>query len=79
MSFDDLTSRETAALGKEILPALTLNATRMELVGIEAGIVQIRLSGTSPGCPLSTRAILMGIEDELRERFAEIDYLEVLP
>jgi Fe-S cluster biogenesis protein NfuA len=49
----------------------------LAVVGVVEGVVLVRLSGTCGACPSSARAVIMGIEEELRRRAPEVEYLEV--
>jgi Fe-S cluster biogenesis protein NfuA len=76
---DELLRERVALLvAEEIAPALDMDATGVEVVGCDRGVVQVRLSGTCGSCPSSARAVLMGLEDELRKRIPEVDYLETV-
>ena len=43
------------------------------------GVVQVRLGGTCSSCPSTVRAVIVGIEDELRRRVPGVEYLEAVP
>ena len=75
---ESLWMRVARVVRDEILPALEMDATGVEVVSCDRGVVQVRLSGTCGSCPSSARAVLMGIEDELRKRIPEVDYLETV-
>lgn len=65
-------------VAKEVLPALEMDGTAVEVLGVEEGIVQVRLTGTCTGCPSSIRAAIMGIEEELLKRVPGVRYLEAV-
>ena len=73
-----LRSRVAQVVADEILPALDMDATGVEVVGCDRGVVQVRLSGTCGSCPSSARAVIMGLEDELRKRIPDVEYLETV-
>ena len=75
---ESLCSRVAQVVAEEILPALEMDATGVEVVGCDRGVVQVRLSGTCGSCPSSARAVIMGLEDELRKRIPEVEYLETV-
>jgi Fe-S cluster biogenesis protein NfuA len=79
MSDQSLRGRVERALVEEVLPALAMDGVGVEVVGIDAGVVQVRLSGACGSCPSSVHAVVMGIEQELRRRVPEVDYLEAVP
>lgn len=68
----------TQVVAQEVLPALQMDGTTVEVVGCDRGVVQIRLGGTCGSCPSSARAVILGIEDELRQRIPEVEYLETV-
>lgn len=76
---DALRRRVAAVVRDQVLPALQLDGAAVEVVGVEGGVVQVRLSGACAGCASSVRAALLGVEDELRRRVPEVEYLEAVP
>jgi Fe-S cluster biogenesis protein NfuA len=66
-------------LSDEICPALQMDGGKIEVVEVSAGIVRVRLQGSCSGCPSTVMAILMGVEQELRKRIPEVEYLEAVP
>jgi Fe-S cluster biogenesis protein NfuA len=75
----DLRQRVAKVVAEEVAPLLGMDGGGIEVVAIENGVVQVRLSGTCACCPGSVQTIIMGIEQELHRRFPEVDYLEVIP
>ncbi len=61
-----------------IRPALQADGGDLELVGIEDGIVKLRLQGACHGCPMSMMTLKMGIERYLRSRIPEVKGVEAL-
>ncbi len=55
-----------AAINK-IRPALQADGGDVELVGVEDGVVQVRLVGACNGCPMATMTLRDGIERVLME------------
>jgi Fe-S cluster biogenesis protein NfuA len=76
---DDLLHRVKKVIAEDVMPGLQMDGARVEVVCIEHGVAQVRLSGTCTSCPSTVRAVLMGVEEELRKRVPEIDYLETVP
>jgi Fe-S cluster biogenesis protein NfuA len=74
-----LRDRVAAAVRDQVMPALQMDGTAVEVVGVDAGVVQVRLTGACGGCPSSVRAVIMGIEEELRRLVPEVEYLEAVP
>lgn len=73
-----LHERAAKLINEQILPALEMDGTAVEVVGVEGGIVQVRFTGGCGSCPGSIHVIVRGIEDELRKHLPEVDYLEVV-
>jgi Fe-S cluster biogenesis protein NfuA len=62
----NLRKRVARLLAEEVAPALQM----------DGGVAQVRLLGVCNGCPSTIMAVMMGIEEELRRRVPEVDYLE---
>jgi len=75
----DLKERVVQILAEEVGPALNLDGTAIEVVDVTEGVVQVRLSNVCAGCPSTIMTVVMGLEQELRQRLPEIEYLEALP
>ncbi len=75
----DLKSRVARVLAEEVAPALQLDGSAVEVLDIEAGVVRVRLTGACTGCASTIMTIIMGMEQELRRHFPEIEYLEAVP
>jgi Fe-S cluster biogenesis protein NfuA len=75
----DLERRVARILADEVVPLLRMDGGGVELVGIQDGVVQVRLHGSCGSCPGTVRAVIMGIEEELRRRVPEVEYLEAVP
>ncbi|MEE8353010.1 MAG: NifU family protein [Dehalococcoidales bacterium] len=56
----------------EIRPTLQADGGDVELVGVDDGVVSVRLTGACAGCPMSTMTLKMGIERALRGRIPEV-------
>ncbi|HEY1860826.1 MAG TPA: NifU family protein [Gemmataceae bacterium] len=63
-------------LAEEVAPALQMDGGDIELVDVSGGVVQVRLLGVCNGCPSTIMAVMMGIEEELRRRVPEVEYIE---
>jgi Fe-S cluster biogenesis protein NfuA len=62
----------------ELAPALHLEGINLEVLGFDSGVVQVRLQGACTGCASTVMTIIMGLEQELRQRIPEIEYLEAV-
>jgi Fe-S cluster biogenesis protein NfuA len=63
-----MTEETVQAVLDQIRPSLQADGGDIELVGIEDGIVKVRLSGACGGCPMSTMTLKMGVERLLKEK-----------
>jgi Fe-S cluster biogenesis protein NfuA len=75
----DLKAKVARVLAEEVSAALAMDATAIELVGVEGGVAQIRLTGGCGTCPSSIMAVVTGIEQELTRRIPAIQYVEIIP
>ena len=76
---DALQERVARVLADEVAPLLQMDGADVEVLGVEEGVVRVRLHGACSGCPGSVYAVVMGIEEELRRRVPEVRYLEAAP
>lgn len=75
----DLKARVAKVLAEEVGPALDMDGTAIEVLDVSDGVVRLRLGGVCGHCPSSIHAAIMGIEEELRRRVPEVEYLEAVP
>lgn len=57
---------------EKIRPSVQLDGGDIELVGIEEGVVTVRLFGACEGCPMSPVTLRAGIERLLREEVPSV-------
>ncbi len=57
---------------KEIRPLLALEGGSIELVGVEDGVVKVRLTGACAACPMSQHTLVNFVEATLMERVPEV-------
>lgn len=76
---DILKGRVRRVLAEEVGPALHMDGSEIEVLDIDEGVLRVRLHGTCTGCPSTIMAVIMGLEQELRQRIPEIEYLEAVP
>jgi Fe-S cluster biogenesis protein NfuA len=55
-----------------IRPALREDGGDVELLGFDAGVVQLRLVGACSACPISTLTVKHGIERRIRSAVPEV-------
>lgn len=75
----ELKDRLAQLLVAEVAPALDLDGSGIEVLDVADGVARVRLGGVCGGCPSTIMTILFGIEQELRRRLPEIEYLEAVP
>ena len=63
----------------EVRPHLIADGGDVELVGVEDGVVKVRLKGACAGCPMSTMTIKWGIENLLKKRVPEVVQVDAVP
>lgn len=78
-SADNLKQRVAHLLREEVAPTLQMDGGSIEVVAVEDGVVQVRLGSVCGGCPGTIHAVIMGLEEELRRRIPEVEYLEAVP
>ncbi|MFC1929162.1 NifU family protein [Chloroflexota bacterium] len=59
------------ALNK-IRPMLVADGGNVELVDVNDGTVQVRLTGACGGCPMAAMTLKMGIEKILKQEIPEV-------
>ena len=79
MKSDDLKTRVEQILRAEVAPALELDGSAIEVLDVTDGVARLRIGGACAGCPATIWTIINGIEQELRQRIPEIEYLEAVP
>ena len=57
---------------EKIRPALVRDGGNVELVNVNDGTVEVKLTGACAGCPFSTMTLKMGIEQILKQEIPEI-------
>lgn len=69
--------RVTKAL-EEFRPRLQADGGDVELLGVDNGIVKVRLKGACVGCPMATMTLKKGVEQYLKKKIPEIVRVEAL-
>ena len=79
MAHSDLRQHVETVIRAEVAPALELDGTGIEVLGVEHGCARVRLNGACAGCPATVMFLVRGMEEELRKRVPEVEYLEAVP
>jgi Fe-S cluster biogenesis protein NfuA len=74
-----LKSQVARALAEEVGPALQMDGAAIDVLDVADGVARVRLNGVCSGCPSTIMTVIMGLEQELRKRVPEVDYLEAVP
>ncbi len=56
----------------KIRPMLERDGGNVELVNVNDGTVEVRLTGACGGCPMATMTLKMGIEQLLKQEIPEV-------
>lgn len=59
-----------------IRPALQADGGDIEFIGIEGGVVKVKLTGACSGCPHAGMTLKAGVERTLKAQFPEIVRVE---
>ena len=71
----DVQTRVTQAL-EEVRPYLRSHGGDVELLGIEGGVVRVRLQGSCDGCPSSAATLKLAIEEALQKAAPDLEGVE---
>jgi len=63
---------------EKIRPALQADGGDIELVGVEDGVVKVRLKGACAGCPMSQMTLKMSVEQTLKKEIPEVKSVEAV-
>ncbi|MGH9676113.1 MAG: NifU family protein [Candidatus Acidiferrum sp.] len=75
----ELLDKVRQVMANEFVPFLQMDGGDIEVLAAEKGVVRVRLAGTCTGCPSAVYAVIMGMEQEIRKRMPEIEYLLAVP
>ena len=71
----DVETRVVRAL-EEVRPYLQSHGGNVELLGIEGGVVRLRMQGSCDGCPSSTVTLKLAIEEAIQKAAPDLDGIE---
>lgn len=75
----DLKDRVAQVLATQVAPALQMDGGGIEVLDVSDGVVQVRVQALCGCCPSTIMGVVMSLEQELRQRIPEVEYLEVVP
>ena len=63
---------------EELRPQLQADGGDIELVGVDNGVVKVKMKGACAGCPMSTMTLQLGVERFLKKKIPEIARVEAV-
>ena len=63
---------------EELRPKLQADGGDIELLGVEQGIVKVKLKGACAGCPMSAMTLQWGVENYLKKKIPGIVKVEAV-
>lgn len=63
---------------EKIRPSLQADGGDIELIGVENGVVRVKLTGACGTCPMSQMTLKMGVEEVIRRNLPEIKRVEAV-
>lgn len=76
---DELKASVESFLRAEVADVLGIDGSGISVLDVQDGIAQVRLGDACASCPASMMTVMMGLEQHVRGRFPDIQFLEVLP
>ena len=61
---------------EKIRPMLQQDGGDIELVGLDGGVVKVRLKGSCHGCAFATMTLQFSVEKTLRQSFPDLEKVE---
>ncbi len=71
-----MTNEQVQAVLDKIRPALQADGGDVELVGVEDGVVKVKLTGACRGCPMSQITLANGVERVLKQELPDVERVE---
>jgi len=73
-----LVEQEVRDALEEVRPHLQADGGDLDFVGIEDGVVKVRLKGSCVGCPMSQNTIKWGVENFLKKKIPGVKAVEAI-
>jgi len=73
-----IVEREVREALEEVRPHLQADGGDLDFVGIEDGVVKVRLKGACAGCSMSQMTIKWGVEDYLKKKIPGVIAVEAI-
>ena len=70
--------REVREALEDVRPHLQADGGDLDFVGIEDGVVKVRLKGACAGCPMSQMTLKWGVENYLKKKIPGIKAVEAI-
>ena len=61
---------------EEIRPLLQADGGDVQLIGVDDGVVKLKLIGACSGCAMAKMTLKMGIEKKLKEKVPQVKRVE---
>ena len=74
---EELEERVKKAL-EQVRPQLQADGGDLEYVGLNDGIVKVKLKGACSGCPMSAMTLQWGVENFLKKQVPEIKKVQAI-
>jgi Fe-S cluster biogenesis protein NfuA len=63
---------------EELRPRLQADGGDIDFLGVDHGVVKVKLKGACAGCPMSTMTLKMGVEQYLKKKIPKIVKVEAV-
>lgn len=63
---------------EEVRPHLQVDGGDVEFVGMDDGVVKVRLTGSCASCPMSQMTLKWGVENYLKKKIPEVKSVEAV-
>lgn len=74
----DTTTEKVRKVIDKLRPNLQADGGDIELLGVDKGVVMVKLKGACAGCPMSMMTIKWGVENLLKKEVPEVIRVEAV-